>query len=63
MQRAIKQLANKMAIPVPNEFDQLEHDDDSISDDSTEDMPQTYIDHQDQQTHDIQDEIDWTWYT
>ena len=71
MQKAIKQLATKMAIPVPNDFEQLEHDDDSISDDSTEDMPKTNIDHQQQQTHDIQeetkqtfdDEIDWSWHT
>jgi len=72
MQKAIKQLANKMSIPVPSDFEQLEHrDDDSISDDSTEDMPKTDIDHQDQQTHDIQeetkntfdDDIDWDWHT
>ena len=73
MQKAIKQLANKMAIPVPNDFEQLEHqdDDDSISDDSTEDMPETYIDHQPAETYDIQegtkqtfdDEFDWSWNT
>ena len=58
---------------MPNDFEQLEHqdDDDSISDDSTEDMPKTYIDHQHQQTHDIQeetkqtfdDEFEWSWHT
>lgn len=62
MQKAIKQLANQMSIPVPNDFEQLEHqdDDDSISDDSTEDMAKTNIDHQHQQTHDIQDEPEQT---
>ena len=62
-----------MSIPVPNDFEQLEHqdDDDSISDDSTEDMPETYIDHQPAETYDIQeetkqtfdDEFDWSWNT
>lgn len=73
MQKAIKQLAKKMSIPVPNDFEQLEHqdddnDDDSISDDSTEDMPKTVFDQPQQTQNDIQnksfdDEIDWHWHT
>lgn len=74
MQKAIKQIANNMQIPVPNDFQQLETDNDenSISEDSTESYePSQVVNNRTQETkvHVINDdksfdnEIEWHWHT